>query len=276
MEKRTGHFRFSAEELFAEVMTVVDNVKEYPQGAVDSYDHLWDDLYCDYRDLDTADSPDEEIRLAASEVVYGVMLLIGFKLADQGRPGAHQTHISFQNIEELRELVNTGAADKLADAGFPGAVGQDFVADDPGVKVQLEHQGAAMAVQSQQFLFPLLRVHVHAAELVHLKPLAVLADSLLSKENGTGRTDVNGRCHKNHQHTADQAACQAAGNVHGTLQEGLLGGGIVHAAGEHCVIAHLLHDLDSALHMGDLHQTQVHRHAHFHEIIHQGLDHVAE
>ena len=129
-----------------------------------------------------------------------------------------------------------------------------------------------MAVQSQQLLFPLLRVHVHAAEFVHLKPLAVLADTLLGKEDGTGRTDVNGGCHKNHQHTADQTAHQSAGNVHGPLQEGLLGGGIVHAAGEHRVIAHLLHNLDSALHMSDLHQTQMYRHTHFHKIVHQCLD----
>ena len=99
--------------------------------------------------------------------------------------------------------------------------------------------------------------------------LAVLADALLGEEDGTGRTDVNGRCHEQQQHTAEQAAHQAAGDVHGTLQKGLLGGGIVHAAGQHGIIADLFHDLYSAWHMGNLLQIQMHRDTHFHKVIHQ-------
>ena len=106
VEKRTGHFRFSAEELFVEVMAVVDNVKECPQEAADSYDHLWDDLYCDYRDLDTADSPDEEIRLAASEVVYGAMLLAGYC------QGTHYTRLCASLMAQLAEN-HAGALDAL-------------------------------------------------------------------------------------------------------------------------------------------------------------------
>ena len=38
LEKRMGHFRFSVVELFMEVMTVVDNVKECPQDAHERLD----------------------------------------------------------------------------------------------------------------------------------------------------------------------------------------------------------------------------------------------
>lgn len=76
LEKRMGHFRFSVEELFMEVMSVVDNVKESPSDAHELLDDWWNTLYCDFRDLDTAESPDEEIRLATSEVVYVAMLLL--------------------------------------------------------------------------------------------------------------------------------------------------------------------------------------------------------
>lgn len=76
LEKRMGHFRFTVEELFMEVMSVIDNVKECPADAHELVDDWWNTLYCDFRDLDTAESPDEEIRLATSEVVYVAMLLL--------------------------------------------------------------------------------------------------------------------------------------------------------------------------------------------------------
>lgn len=77
LEKRMGHFRFSTEELFMEVMARLDDVKECPQDASEALDDWWNTLYCDFRDLDTAESPDEEIRLATSEVVYVTLLLLG-------------------------------------------------------------------------------------------------------------------------------------------------------------------------------------------------------
>ena len=68
LEKRMGSFRFSAEELFMEVMAMVDDVKEEPRCASEALDDWWNTLYCDFRDLDTADSP---------EVVYVTLLLLG-------------------------------------------------------------------------------------------------------------------------------------------------------------------------------------------------------
>ena len=77
LEKQMGHFRLAAEEVFLEVMTMADRVKEDPGAAIGEYDGWWNTLYCDYRDMDTADSPDEELRLATSETVYMGMLLMG-------------------------------------------------------------------------------------------------------------------------------------------------------------------------------------------------------
>ena len=58
----------------------------------------------------------------------------------------YQTHITLQNVEELREFINTGISDKLTDAGLTGTIGQDLIADDPRIKFQLENQIAAMSV----------------------------------------------------------------------------------------------------------------------------------
>ena len=76
LEREMSHFRFSVEELFLEVMSIIDNIKEVPQEAVGVTRDLWDMLYCDLRDLDTADSPEEEIKTATSEIVYTALLLL--------------------------------------------------------------------------------------------------------------------------------------------------------------------------------------------------------
>lgn len=78
LEREMSRFRFSVEELFAEVMSIIDDIKEAPQEADNNIRDLWDTLYCDLRDLDTADSPDEEIKTAASEIVYATLLLLSF------------------------------------------------------------------------------------------------------------------------------------------------------------------------------------------------------
>lgn len=76
VEKQMAHFRFTVEELFLEVMTIMDAVKEDAENAYDVYADYWDTLYCDLRDLDTANSDEEELRIATSEVVYMAILLL--------------------------------------------------------------------------------------------------------------------------------------------------------------------------------------------------------
>ena len=78
LEREMSRFRFSVEELFAEVMSIIDDIKEAPQEADNNIRDLWDTLYCDLRDLDTADSPDEEVKTATSEIVYATLLLLSF------------------------------------------------------------------------------------------------------------------------------------------------------------------------------------------------------
>lgn len=97
LEKQMAHFRFSVEELFLVVMAKLDNVKESPRDAKEELDDWWNMLYCDYRDLDTAESPDEEIRLATSEAVYIAMLLLSMC------KGKHYTMLSVTLMEQLTE-----------------------------------------------------------------------------------------------------------------------------------------------------------------------------
>lgn len=77
LECEMKQFRFSVEELYAYVLSVLDNIKERPADAMDGVvRNLWNTVYCDLRDMDVSDSPDEEIRLATTEVVCVVVILL--------------------------------------------------------------------------------------------------------------------------------------------------------------------------------------------------------
>lgn len=78
LEREMSRFRFSVEELFLEVMSIIDDIKENPQEADNNIRDLWNTLYCDLRDLDTAGSPDEEIKTAVSEILYVALLLLSY------------------------------------------------------------------------------------------------------------------------------------------------------------------------------------------------------
>ena len=71
-------FRLTAEELFLETVCVLDNIKENPKDASLRMQGLWDEVFCDFRDLDTADAQEEELKLAATEVVLAVMFVVNF------------------------------------------------------------------------------------------------------------------------------------------------------------------------------------------------------
>ena len=52
-----------------------------------------------------------------------------------------------------------------------------------GSKIHLEHHAVLDLILIQKIFLSLLRVQIHAAELVHLKALAVSSNPLLDKEN---------------------------------------------------------------------------------------------
>ena len=77
LEREMRRFRFSVEELFLEVMDILDRVKESPRDAREECADMWNTLFCRYRDMDTADAEDAEIELAVLEVIYVSQHLLG-------------------------------------------------------------------------------------------------------------------------------------------------------------------------------------------------------
>ena len=51
-----------------------------------------------------------------------VMILILLPFVHGGGTGADQTHLVQKYVEKLREFIQAGFADKLADAGLSGAI----------------------------------------------------------------------------------------------------------------------------------------------------------
>ena len=77
LESEMKSSRFTVEELFLEVFNIVDAIKESPQDVFDDMvPGMWKTYYCDLRDMNTTDASDEEIKLAASEIVYCILMMI--------------------------------------------------------------------------------------------------------------------------------------------------------------------------------------------------------
>lgn len=80
MEKELASFRLSAEEVFLECLSIIDDLKECEstKQARLKVNGLWDAIYCDFRDLANEDTSEQELKQAASEVVAVTILLLNY------------------------------------------------------------------------------------------------------------------------------------------------------------------------------------------------------
>src|SRR5581483_11571633 len=99
----------------------------------------------------------------ADEMPLGVARMLLLELLHENRPLGARTdhrHVAAQDVEELRQLVERGAADEFAD---------------------LRH---ARVADRREASAVLLRVGAHRAELEDLERLAAAPDPLLAVEHG--------------------------------------------------------------------------------------------
>lgn len=68
----------SPEDLFREVLCVLDAIKEEPDEALEKCEGLWLELYCDFRDKADEPVPDEELSLGVCVTMLIVMICLGF------------------------------------------------------------------------------------------------------------------------------------------------------------------------------------------------------
>lgn len=78
LESRMKHLRLSAEEVFLNAMYIIDDVKDDLSDGNYRLRSVWDEVYCNIRELSSDDTEEDEILLATSEVVYYVMLILSY------------------------------------------------------------------------------------------------------------------------------------------------------------------------------------------------------
>ena len=101
-----------------------------------------------------------------------------FEFLNKKRPlrtRSHQAHVPYEDIEELRSLIDTGLAYKMP------------------------HRRHSRVVGGSPLLLLLTRIlYFHGTELVHLKRMIVKPNPLLAEEHRTRRRNLNQHCRQQH------------------------------------------------------------------------------
>src|SRR5437868_1980793 len=93
-----------------------------------------------------------------------------FVIAHRKGPWSHETHVAFQNIEQLWQFV---------DARFPQ---QPADGSNARISFDFEHRPTHL-IQVLQLFHLLFRIYYHCPELIHEKLSLIVTDPLLRKEN---------------------------------------------------------------------------------------------
>ena len=109
-EREMKRFALSSDEVFMEVMDILDHIKMDKKEARNYVRSLWNTYYCDYRDLADTQVPDEEITLATSVVLYGVVMCLNQAVSHTSLSAIILTQLSEPdnkvNIPHLNETYN--------------------------------------------------------------------------------------------------------------------------------------------------------------------------
>ena len=111
------------------------------------------------------------------------MLAVLFDFGFDDRPRTNEAHLAAEDVPQLRQFVEAGLADEVADPG------------DPGIFLQLVIGfpfGPEGGIFREQFLQHLVGVGNHAAELPGAEAATMAADPFLRIEDRTGRAEANG------------------------------------------------------------------------------------
>ena len=119
-------------------------------------------------------------------------------LVPQGGSRTDETHLTGENVEQLRQLVDRRFPDELSDLG------------DVRVRViQLMRGGVRIGVG------------IHGAELQDLKDLLVLPDPVLFEEHGALAVEFDGERHDQHRESKENDRKKGAEQIERSFEEGI-------------------------------------------------------
>lgn len=93
------------------------------------------------------------------------------------RPGADHAHVTLQNVDELRQFIETCLSQEYAEPGSPGVI----------------LRGPARVP-----FFTISLGHMHGPEFVHLERLPIEPDAFLNEKYRTTRSEPNQQGGQNH------------------------------------------------------------------------------
>ena len=123
------------------------------------------------------------------------------------RAWSNDGHVAFENVDELRQFVETELAEN--------------VSERVNTRVVLHLEGlAASLVQGHEFLFAFFGIGVHASELVHGEQSAILANArLLEYNRALWIADFYGECTEQKERGQYNQCCGSAGDVYDSLDD---------------------------------------------------------
>ena len=123
------------------------------------------------------------------------------------RARSNDGHVAFENIDELRQFVETELAEN--------------VSERVNTRVVLHLEGlAACLVQGHEFFFAFFSIGVHASELVHGEHSAILANArLLEYNRALWIADFYGECTEQKERGQYNQCSGSAGDVYDSLDD---------------------------------------------------------
>lgn len=143
-------------------------------------------------------------------------------MVGQRRSGANQRHLPLQDVDELREFIDTGRADHTT----------DFC--DAGVALAGVDAGAGV-----------LRVHAHGAEFDDLEDLCAAPDALLFKQHRAGGFELDQHRDDQHRDRADDQYQKRYDDIDNSFNDSIihsdpLFGSVLHDKTQLLIVSHFI------------------------------------
>lgn len=209
-ERELKVFRFAVEELFLEVMTIVDDAKESVSEAREEYADLWNTLHCQYRDLCVGNADEDEFSVAVAEVMSIATILLSMckekghthlSLLFINQMNAYRANAYEQMLQEVMPVVYQIGEEKLKARIREYMESEEWISDDiqkmlmdlPDEPLRILEQEEPTSTNDQltNRQLALLFTHIldvgHTSDVVNVKALSKLMSCVSGRSSGSIR-----------------------------------------------------------------------------------------
>ena len=209
-ERELKVFRFAVEELFLEVMTIVDDAKESVSEAREEYADLWNTLHCQYRDLCVGNADEDEFSVAVAEVMSIATILLSMckekghthlSLLFINQMNAYRANAYEQMLQEVMPVVYQIGEEKLKERIREYMESEEWISDDiqkmlmdlpdEPLRILEQEEPASTNDQLTNRQLALLFTHLldvgHTSDVVNVYALSRLITAVSGRTSGSIR-----------------------------------------------------------------------------------------